>query len=95
MKRNFFVFSCVAIAIAWSGGAYYFCSKKIVSNHLLLENVEALTGGDTGSVSSSHSCNKQIYFLDDNSGKNFSARYCGDCKEHIVTRVWGEDNCHY
>ena len=47
MKRNLFVVSCVAIAIAGSGGAYYFCSKKIVSNHLLLENVEALTDSES------------------------------------------------
>lgn len=61
MKKVIYVVSCIAIAIAVILGVNKFNSRELVSNDLLMENVEALTRGEVDG--SSKGCSTGITYV--------------------------------
>jgi len=75
---------------SWKAYSAYNC-KQSKMDFLLLENVEALSSAaDIGTRY--YTCAKKIS-SNEYYGKSYTQRYCGDCKEHSVTKDWGTDNC--
>ena len=62
------------------------------ANLVLNENVEALANGESPGNTRHYPC---VIKISSNSsyGREYVERYCGDCKEHTITKSWGDDNC--
>lgn len=79
------VLACYSIA---NTSAFNLCDGK----DNVAENIEALASGELPGVGGRYSCAGKIS-SNENYGKVYTQRYCGDCKEHSITREWGVSNC--
>ena len=59
MKKMIFVVSCAVMVIAGVLGVNKFDTNELASNDLLMENVEALTRGETENANDEIECKKQ------------------------------------
>ena len=85
--------SCIAaVAIAAMVGKKTYESHVSETNNLLLQNVEALSF-DGESERNFFPCYEKIS-SNEQYGKKFEGRYCGDCLTALMTRGWSESMCH-
>lgn len=87
--------SCLTFVIHLIASFGLKCHAHLVNkqDQLFMANVEALVPEESTSDRRVYPCVKRIKF-DANCGENYTERYCGDCKEVIVTKTWGSDDCY-
>lgn len=78
------MFSCSTIAV--------FQNSNLSPNHSQEDNVEALATGENCGETTRYSCVKHIS-SNETYGKSYTQRFCGDCKEHTITKEWDTSEC--
>lgn len=90
MKKIIFLAFCLVIGFVGVWFRFSCSSEQDLERSLTIANVEALSSGEL--LYSVSSCAQKISD-NDNYGRKYNQVYCGDCKEHMVTKVWGEGTC--